>query len=341
VNAVVLEQPGDLAVRSVSEPVPAPGEVVVEVAWCGVCGTDRSIYAGAYGGRQLPLILGHEFSGRVAEDPSGSLETGAPVVVDINVACGRCRACRFGAAMTCSSLEQIGVDRHGGFAPFVAVPGTAVQVLPLGMPLDVAAMVEPLACVVHSQSTLDWRLASSVLVTGTGPVGYLQALVARARGCSRILVTDTRPERLAAFDSLPGILAMDARHDVAARALELTEGRGVDVVIEASGALEAYPVAFSAVRPGGQILVFGIPGPGAEVPLRPHDLLVRELSLHGSNGAGPAAWPVAIDLLASGRIDVTPLLGDRIDLHTVVERIAGSASDASLKSLSTPVGVAA
>ena len=340
-RAVVLKEAGDLAVRSVPEPSPGPGEVLVEVAWCGICGTDRSIYHGAYGGRRLPLTLGHEFAGRVADDPTGTMAPGTPVVADINITCGRCRSCRLGSPMTCRRLEQIGVDRDGGFAPLVAVPATAIHVLPADLPLDVAAMTEPVACVVHSQSKLDWSAGGSVLVIGAGPVGFLQAAVARERGCTRVLVTDVRTERLDALAAIPGAMGIDAADDVASRVLELTGGEGVDVVIEASGAPAAYASAFAALRPGGQLLVFGIPRPEAEVALRPFDVLVRELSVHGSNGASPAAWPAAIDLLASSRIDVSPLLEDRIALDAVVERITGGRDADSFKSVSSPLELAA
>jgi threonine dehydrogenase-like Zn-dependent dehydrogenase len=341
VNAVVLQRAGDLAVRAVPEPAAAAGEVLVEVAWCGICGTDRSIFHGAYGGRHLPLTLGHEFSGRVAGDPSGRLAPGTPVVADINITCGRCRSCRLGDTMTCPQLRQIGVDRDGAFAPLVSVPASAVHVLPADLPLDIAAMTEPLACVVHSQAKLTWSPGSSALVIGAGPVGLLQAQLAGTRGCTRVMVADVLPERLAALESFPGLIGIDAREDAAARTRELTDGEGADVVIEASGAARAWATAFDAVRAGGQILAFGIPGPRAEVPMRPHDVLVRELSIRGSNGAGPAAWPVAIELLASGRIDVSRLLAERIDLDAVVERITSETLESGFKSLANLTGVAA
>ena len=112
----MLEGAGDLAVRTVREPAPAVGEVLIEVAWCGICGTDRHIYEGQYGGDNLPLTLGHEFSGRIASDPTGRLAAGTAVVVDINVQCGRCRFCRAGDHMSCPELAQIGVHRSGHFA---------------------------------------------------------------------------------------------------------------------------------------------------------------------------------------------------------------------------------
>lgn len=340
-RAVVLREPGDLAVRAVPEPTPGTGEVLVEVAWCGICGTDRSIFHGAYGGTRLPVTLGHEFSGRVVEDPSGHLHPGTAVVADINVTCGRCRACRLGDTMTCPELTQIGVDRDGAFAPLVAVPNSAIHVLPPELELDVAAMTEPLACVVYGQSKLRWSPGDSALVLGAGPVGHLHARSAVLRGCTRVLVADTDPERLAGLDDLPGVVGVDAREDVAAQARAMTGGAGVDVVIEASGAPDAWNIGFTSVRAGGQILAFGIPDAETTIPMRPHDVVLRELSVHASNGAAPAAWPVAIELLASGRIDVNGLLAERIDLDAVVQRITIGGAERSLKSLSAPTAVAA
>lgn len=336
-RAVVLDRGGELAVRSVRAPTPGIGEVLIEVAWCGICGTDRHIYHGEYGGSNLPLTLGHEFAGRIAVDPSDVLVPGTPVVADINVVCGRCRYCRMGESMACPSITQIGVDRSGAFAPLVCVPAAQVHVLPEHLPLDVAAMTEPLACVVHSQSKLRFTPADSVAVLGAGPIGVLQAQLALARGCACVMVTDVRGERLSALEHIDGIVPIDATADPARTIRWLTDGRGADVVIETAAAPDSYRTAFDAVRAGGQLLVFGIPSRDLEVPVSPYDLVVHELTVRGSNGAAPAAWPVAIDLLASGGIDVEHLLADRIDLASVVDRITGDAAD-SYKSIAEPVG---
>ena len=338
----MLEGAGDLAVRTVREPAPAVGEVLIEVAWCGICGTDRHIYEGQYGGDNLPLTLGHEFSGRIASDPTGRLAAGTAVVVDINVQCGRCRFCRAGDHMSCPELAQIGVHRSGAFAPLVSVPAAQVHPLPAGMPLDVAAMTEPLACVVHAQSKLRWTPGATVAVFGAGPIGVLHGQLALARGAARVLMVDISRARLDAVADLEGMVPVDATNDGVGAIRWLTDGRGADIVIETAAVPASYEAAQRAVRSGGQLLLFGIPGAGLETAVRPHDLVVREITIRGSNGAGPAAWPAAIDLLSAGTIDVTHLLRDRIDLATVVERITGEPEQrAPYKSIAVLAGAQA
>lgn len=314
-KAVVLQGPGELVVEtSVPEPT-ATTDAVVEVDWCGICGTDRHVFLGEYGDRRYPRVLGHEIAGRVAHDPTGGLPEGTAVAVDINITCGRCAACLRGASMTCPQLRQVGVHRDGAFARFVAVPADRLAPLPSGVGVREGALFEPLACVVHAQDRLVWPVDASVLVIGAGPTGLLHAQVARTRVAGRVAVVDTAEPRLELASSLPGL---DVRH-----ATTLADDT-FDVVIDAAGTASSIDRALDLVAPGGQVLMFGIPGPEVAAKVHPHRIVTQEVSIVGSNGATHAAWASVGTLVSSGAVRLGALVADEVDLMQAVDIIAGS-----------------
>ena len=185
-----------------------------------------------------------------------------------------------------AQLQQVGVHRDGAFARFVAVPPARLAPLPGGVGMREGTLFEPLACVVHAQSRLAWPPVASVLVIGSGPTGLLHGQLALARGVARVLMVDISRARLDAVADLEGMVPVDATNDGVGAIRWLTDGRGADIVIETAAVPASYEAAQRAVRSGGQLLLFGIPGAGLETAVRPHDLVVREITIRGSNGAG-------------------------------------------------------
>ena len=189
-RAIVLDRPGSFRVTEVPDPTPGPGQVVVKVDACGICGTDLHIMDGEFPPTPYPITPGHEFAGTIAAvgaDVTMDLPVGAPVAVDPSIYCGHCRRCRAGRANLCENWAAIGDTVDGAFAEYVAVPAANVYRLPAGFDGQTAAMVEPLACAVHGLRRLGPVFGDSVVLTGAGTMGLLllQLLVHAGAGAAR------------------------------------------------------------------------------------------------------------------------------------------------------------
>jgi 2-desacetyl-2-hydroxyethyl bacteriochlorophyllide A dehydrogenase len=330
-KAVVLQDVEVLGVSSVAEPVEGD-DAIVEVEWCGICGTDRHVFLGEYGDRRVPRVLGHEAAGRVVLDPSGRLASGTQVALDINVTCGACAHCRRGSTMTCAHLQQVGVHRDGAFARYVAVPPSHLTVLPDGMSTREGALFEPLACVIHAQSKLRWDLGLDVVVLGAGPTGILHAQLAHARTGRPVVVVDLDEERLEVAAAHRGVVATRADRLLPERATSF------DVVVDAAGSAASADMLLPLVRSSGQVLCFGIPAPHVVARIPPHEMVSRELSVVGSNGATPAAWASIGQIAASGVVRFDLLPSTEVDLEGAVARINGQATQAARGKVLVNVG---
>jgi 2-desacetyl-2-hydroxyethyl bacteriochlorophyllide A dehydrogenase len=308
--AVRLHAPGDLRVDEVAIPQPGPGQVLVKVHRCGICGTDLHITKGNFPAPNLPLVLGHEFSGTVTETGPGTDQhlIGSRVVVDINIACGHCYYCRRGQKLFCPDVEQLGVHNAGGLAEYVVAPAANLHVLPAGLPLDTATYVEPLACAVHGQDRVGVRSGDTVLILGGGPMGLAHTALSRLSGASTVIVSELdgdRSKRAAALGADQLINPFET--PLADAVAELTDGIGPDIVIEAVGSVATYESAVAVVRRGGRMLAYGAPPQTATMSLRPFDIY--------------DTWPRAIELLAAGRFDPSLIVDSIRPLSESVEAI--------------------
>lgn len=332
-KAVRLHGPGDLRLDEV--PVPAFGshDVLVQVHRCGICGTDLHIAKGNFPAPNLPLVLGHEFSGTIAAigaDVTG-LAVGTSAVADINVACGHCYFCRRGQKLFCPTISQLGVHRAGGLAEFVAVPATNVYPLPESVSLDAAAYVEPLACAVHGQDRVGVTSGDTVLVLGGGPMGLAHVALARLAGAAKVIVSELDPRRTAVAKRMGADATVDpSATDLSAFVAELTGGIGPDIVIEAVGSIRTYETALTAVRRGGRVLAYGAAPATAEMSLRPFDIYAKELTIVGSYAGTYDTWPRAIDLLAGGRFSPELIVDSVRPLEEATSAIESLATDRSV-----------
>jgi 2-desacetyl-2-hydroxyethyl bacteriochlorophyllide A dehydrogenase len=332
-RAVRLHAPGDLRFDEVEVPRPGYGEVVLKVWRTGICGTDLHIAKGNFPAPNLPLTLGHEFSGTIAEIGTGveNLALGAKVVADINISCGRCYFCLRGQKLFCQTVAQVGVHRAGALAEYVLVPASNVQVLPAEMSLDSAAYIEPLACAIHGQDRIDIRSGDRVLIIGGGPMGLAHVALAKLSGASLVIVSEpdsARREiaRLMGADELVDPLASDLDETVAA----LTDGIGPDIVIEAVGSVRTYEAAVAVVRRGGKILAYGAAPQLATMALRPFDIYSKELTIVGSYAGTYDTWPRAAALIASGLFDPSLIVDSVRPLSEAVEAIRALEHDKSV-----------
>ena len=322
--AVRLHGPGDLRMEEIPVPRPKSDEILIKVHRCGICGTDLHIVKGNFPAPNLPLTLGHEFSGTIVENGSDVMgaKIGARVVADINISCGRCKFCRNNAKLFCPSVRQLGVHDAGGLAEYVVVPYRNVYELPEQISLDDAAYVEPLACAIHGQDRINIRAGETVMIIGGGPMGLAHAALARLQGAAQIIVSEPDEKRRALAQRMGADLTINPlTQDLREILLQRTDDIGPDVVIEAVGSIPTYESSVELVRRGGRILAYGAAPQNAAMQLRPFDVYVKELTIVGSYAGTYDTWPRAIALLAGGRFDPQVIVDTIVPLANTVEAI--------------------
>jgi L-iditol 2-dehydrogenase len=312
-RALLLSEYSKLDVVDLPEPVAGADEVGVQVAACGICGSDVHGYDGSSGRRIPPLVMGHEAAGVVASVGEGvhRFAVGDRVTFDSTVYCGACDYCLAGEINLCDNRQVVGVStpdfrRAGAFAEFVTVPERIVYRLPDAMSFAEAAMLEAVAVAVHAVAVSDVKGGETVLVIGAGMIGLLILQAARAAGCSRILVADVDASRLKlAEESGADATLLASGAGMVNEVLRQTNGRGADLVLEAVGRDETVSAAVDAVRKGGTVTLVGNITPQVTLPLQ--KVVSRQIRLQGSC-ASSGEYPQAIELVSSGKIRVTPLI---------------------------------
>lgn len=312
-KALMLEEYSHLEVVEVPEPACGADEVLIRVAACGICGSDVHGYDGSSGRRIPPIIMGHEAAGvidRVGADVK-DWKVGDRVTFDSTVYCGACAFCAQGLVNLCDSRQVVGVSpgdyrRHGAFAELVSVPARILYRLPDDFDFQEAAMLEAVSIALHGVNVTQMKGGETALVIGAGMIGLLTAQAARAAGCSSVMIADVDAARLEMAKEV-GIL--DTLHlsgeELVAEILKRTNGRGVDVVLEAVGRAETVVASIESVKRGGTVTLIGNIQP--EVPLPLQRVVTREIRLQGSCGSA-GEYPEAIRLMASGAITVKPLI---------------------------------
>lgn len=318
-RAVVFEQPSALRVADVSEPEPGTGEVVLEVALTGVCGTDLHVLDGDFATAQFPLVPGHEVTGTVVALGAGvrSVAVGQRVVLDPGIPCSTCLLCRRGRPNLCERRVAMGISRDGGAAERVAVPAGNCHILPVGLASSAAVLTEPLACVLHAFERVPSPVAQRVLVYGAGTIGLLAVQLARHLGADAVDVVDTNPARLLAARQL------------GAATPELADGQANwDLVVDASGAPAAITDGLRRVERGGTFLQIGVAPGESVVPLSPYQIFAREITVVGSMTTRHT-FPGALRLLAGGTIATDLIVEPPVplaDYKEAVDRVRGGGS---------------
>jgi 2-desacetyl-2-hydroxyethyl bacteriochlorophyllide A dehydrogenase len=282
---------------------PGPGEVQIDVAYCGICGTDLHIYLGHMDQRVgFERTIGHEMSGVVAAVGEGveTLTAGQRVVVRPLDNCGDCPACNAGHDHICHNLKFIGIDTPGAFQQVWNVPAHTVHRLPDGLDLSHAALIEPLAVACHDVERGQVKAGEDVLVIGGGPIGMLVATVAREAGAN-VTMAEINPARLA-FAEANGIAGLNPKEvDVADEIEERTGGKGADVVFEVSGSQAGVALMTKAAAVRGRIVMVAIHATKPELDL--FQFFWRELTLVGARVYRPEAYDMAMQLLAQNALD--------------------------------------
>ncbi len=310
-DALVWLGPRQMELRREPAPMPKAGEVLVEVASVGICGSELSGYLGQNSLRRPPLIMGHEAAGRIAFDCDAALSDGSPARAGTRVTfnplltCGVCDLCRAGKSNLCRNRQLISAHRPGAFATYVAVPARLCFPLPEHLSLTMGSLTEPLACGVRAVAHAD--APQHLVILGAGPIGLLCLVAARAAGIEQILVSDVSERRLAVARAWGATATVNARDNVLAAVQAFAPG-GADAAIDAVGLAITRDQAVRAVIPGGRVVFIGL---HEEESMVPANYIVRqEISIIGSFTYSDADFARALDLLAAGRV---PLDGEWLE----------------------------
>jgi 2-desacetyl-2-hydroxyethyl bacteriochlorophyllide A dehydrogenase len=320
-RAVVVSRYGG-SLEATTRPVPraAPDEVLVHVRASGLCSTDVHLLSGRQPLGELPRVIGHELAGDVVAAGSGVTDwrQGDRVTAAIDVTCGRCRHCLSGETQRCRSMKRIGFERDGGHADYVAVPAANLVALPSGIAYEAAAILpDAVACMYHSLIHQGGIGAGQrVLILGVGGLGIHGVQIAKYAG-AQVLATSRRQQRLALAEQY-GAIALDAHQPLATAVRELTDGEGVDVVVDNIGTRESVRHGLTLLRPGGKFLVVAYLDETFEVPSLP--LFKTELEIIGCRGSTKQDLIDVVELVRSGK--VTPVLGTSYPLCQIGEAVA-------------------
>lgn len=324
-RAIVFREGHQVSLEHLPDPEPGPGEVVIAVKASGICHTDIEILRGNYGSSAFPLVPGHEFAGEivsVGRDVS-SVSVGDRVVVDPNLGCRTCLACRRGRVNLCEKLGAYGVTRNGGFAEFCVV--AADHIYPIGkMDWHIAALAEPLGCVLNGLSTLNGRTCETATVFGAGPIGLLMALTLKWRGVGRVTVVDLSEDRLRFAESF-GLNPLAAGSQGVA-ALRHSQ----DFVSDATGVPAVAKAMPEYLRDGGAALFFGVCPQPAQIEISPFEMFRRQLSLFGTHSLN-ANIPDTLPILHRNAAEAARLVSHRVGIEETVAVFRGGVTAGALK----------
>lgn len=316
-----------LSLHSVTPPSsPAADEVLIQVAAVGICGSDVHVYewteSYAFMRHRLPIILGHEFSGVIKQIGAHvtDLHIDMPVAVMPGISCMRCDHCLNGELTLCADREVIGLTRHGAFAPYVNVPARACLPLPPDIDLKLAALLEPLCIGDNATEVGDIQPGNTVLILGPGTIGQAIARCASWKGATQIIVVGKNDK-----NRLDVALQVGASHvidiaktpDLSQEVFAITQGKPVDVVIEATGHASSIKEGLALLRQGGVFVVAGIHAQAVNLDLT--SLVRKKQQLRGAHGSHRKAWQRMIQRLYLDPDAVRPMVSMELNLHDALE----------------------
>ncbi len=326
--ATRLVDTDDIQTVDATMPVPAPGEILVQVEAAGICGTDRHLFKGEF--PSVPgTILGHEFSGIIVDGATDDLPLGTRVTCDPNNWCGECEQCRQGRVNLCSNNIATGIGRDGGFAEFCAFPAARAHALPSELDSLHGAFCEPLACTLHGMDIGAAKPGERVLIIGGGVIGLLAVQLAHLAGAQVMLLTRSEAKQK---------LGLALRADLAAGSEAQLRDHwktGADLVVECAGVGATVAMSPRLTKTGGRIVILGVLPDGEQVPIEPFDLLFREIQMHFSF-LNPFTHERAARLIAEGTITVDPMISRRITLEEAPGAIAAPALDGEVRAIVVP-----
>jgi L-iditol 2-dehydrogenase len=303
--------PGDVLLQQVVKPEPGHNEVVIKIHFAGICGTDMKIYDGHYHAYKNPLVLGHEFSGQVAEVGTGvqDLVIGTNVVArTIYSSCGKCESCFGGRENLCTEKTRIGFDHDGVFTEYVKVNKDQIHVLPKEIDLVTAALLEPFTVVVHALNQITIRPSDVVLVIGPGPIGLMTVLLCKAYGATVVVAGPKQDKKRLELAQKVGadLVLVSDQNNSEASLLDLTDGQGPNIVLECSGTAGGVNQGLELCRRGGQYVQIGTRSTPITVDFM--KIAYKEIKVIGSIGHTKLDWENSIRIVQDGKVDFSRLI---------------------------------
>jgi len=325
-KAITYQSLGEIQHSEIADPSAGVEEVVVRVHASGICHTDIDILYGRYGSSTFPIVPGHEYAGEitaVGRDVKNFTE-GQRVVVDPNFHCGECRACKKGLTNLCDKLGAYGVTRHGGFAEYSVVHQDNIVLMPDDLSYGVAALAEPVGCVLNGLDAVDTNTIDNALIFGAGPIGMLMALSLRTKGVTDITMADIDDSRLELAESY-GLKAYAA----GSSDLEAL-GKSVDLAVDATGVPRVAEGLISYAANGGNVLFFGVCPPGETLSVSPHDVFRRQIRVAGTHSLNHNI-PESLDTIKQIGPDIIRLISHSVELAEIKSFLEKNGQSNSLK----------
>ena len=328
-RAAVLKAPKFIELdRTYPEPPMGPGDLKLQVDYTGICGSDLHVFTGDPPMMKLPAVLGHEFSARVVEvgPEARGFELGDRAVGLIYPSCGRCEYC-FQGDFTLCDLRAVNISaRNGSFAEYISVPARQLFLVPQGTPADEAAMIEPVSVAVHAIRRSRLSVGERVVVFGGGPLGLLIMKLAQLGGADRVVLVEPVAGRRNLAQKYGADLALDPTEEIHGQIMDATDGRGADVIFEVAGNGRAFGAASKLVRKQGRMVVVAV-YEGRDVPYSPNRFVGDEIDLLHSFWANAVDFRRAVNLVASRKLDVRPLITGRVGLDQMQAAMDGLVAD--------------
>ena len=313
-RAALVKGAKRIVVEEVPDPVMADNEVIVRVQYCGICGSDLHIYEPG-----AEIGAGHEYSGDIVAVGSQvrGWEVGDRVAVEPRIACGGCSWCRAGKIELCDEYYTALLQYEGAFATYAKTSFTQLHKLPDNISYEQAALIEPTACALHAVNMSKMQKGDTVAVLGLGPIGQLVARVSKVLGAKAVYASEVSQSRIdLARDAVDEVINAKEINPVE-RILQLTDGKGADVVIECAGNVSTSRQSIEVARKGGTIIVVGICYDWVEIPFS--TIMLKELTIKGSICFSIGEYASALDLVKKNEIDVKPLITNTIPLDNIAE----------------------
>ena len=292
-------------------------ELLIKVAYCGVCGTDKHIYEGRASSK-IPVILGHEYCGTIVE--KGAMDSrfniGDKVAIDPNISCGQCYYCSKGMVNFCENLKALGVSMNGGFAEYSVVPISQAYLLPSDFDLSIAAFSEPLSCCLRGFEHADIKPGNSVVIIGGGSIGLMMVQLVRNSAAAKIILIEPDLYKQKLGIELGADYALDPNDKEIFEEIKNFTNSQVDVVIECVGSKETVENAVKIAGKGAKVVIFGLAPKDQNVTLNLQQLFHNELKIFNSF-LNPFTFKPAIDLLINKKINVQKLVTKQVYLKNI------------------------
>jgi L-iditol 2-dehydrogenase len=339
-KAVVYHAPGDIRLEAIPVPVCGEDEIRVKIDACAVCGTDLKAFKSGNPRIKAPQVMGHEFTGIIetAGENVKDFSQGERVVMATSVSCGECFYCKQGWNNLCADVAPMGFSYPGGMAEYVVIPAKAIKnghviKVPAGVKAEHAALAEPLSCAVNSLQNCNIKQGDTVVVIGAGPMGIMNACIARELGAGKIILAELNDRRLEQADGFGvDILVNPQKQDLAEVIMKETDGIGADVVIVAAPAAQPQEQALDLVRKRGTVCLFAsLPAGNSMLALDSRKIHYGELRVVGTSDSTPAQVVKAVELLTAAPDMAEKLATHQLKLDDVLKSFELMQSGESLR----------